>query len=782
MDGHKLMDGDSLRIHAGLVLKDRYEILEEIGSGGFATVYRGRDLSLGREVAVKVLKSASPDQLARFQREAMLLAQLSHRNIITVFAFDQLEDSTQFIVMELLPGRSLRGLLNEKDKLDYGTLRELLQQTCAALSYAHDLGIVHRDLSPANIFLIPAEDRFTVKILDFGLSRIYAGEAGVMQTLTETGMIMGNPHYMSPELALGQCVDPRTDIYALGCILYECISGRAPFDADSPTGLIYMQLHNSPPEPVIVWPGEEERAELVKLLILRCLQKNADRRFQNAEQVIQSLNETARTFQSKEELSGWSGKPQIRGGSKMNHPLIISSSAILLFICLCFCYEPFLCLILGATLPIMALPADMELSLARKLSAWQKNAAAVSVLTHAEQYCSSRNDNEKLVECCLLESRLLMKEGNRSQLMSSVERLIEILRRSANSAQKDAQLLLLWQLIMDTSARGLLDFKDICRIEVVVFDEMLSSKLRDRTNLSRCFDTVLKAKEQLELLDRDGVKSCVEAVIRYLNTFSGGLSFLEQERLELLTQVCASKHLIAEFDRLFEARIFASKHSGEDTGFVKATFGRELMARDPEKAMKVCREAERDSTNPKVIGRALNMQGRLYLAQKSYVQALSCFDRAIESFDVQGTFSIPTNDTYNEKITTLFMMGRKESAVALSRSRARELWASMEPNALMSVYSSALGGLSEHQRAHLESFQRIYADFLRTLIQTDQKAMAVQQIKKFICECRAEHWLLDSYLVDMLKWIKKDAALPDDLRQAAEELARQAKECRAGSP
>ena len=276
-------------LKAGYLLNGKYEIIRQLGEGGFARVFLATDQMLKRQVAIKVLKvgyALAEEDLKRYQREAKLLAQLNHPNIISILAFDLLDDSTPFIVMEYLEGMPLSGLILERGKLPPELASNILLKTLEGLSYAHAAGIVHRDLSPANIFLLGNYPDFTPKIIDFGMSKIIADLTG---KLTKTGQLMGNPPYMSPEQLTGAPVDHRTDIYALGCILYEMLSGQQAFRGDSPLTVIYMHQHEYPPPPACEFQNVETE-RLFKAIMLRCLQKIPESRFQSCHDLAESLS------------------------------------------------------------------------------------------------------------------------------------------------------------------------------------------------------------------------------------------------------------------------------------------------------------------------------------------------------------------------------------------------------------------------------------------------------------------------------------------------------------
>ncbi|REG35836.1 serine/threonine-protein kinase [Archangium gephyra] len=240
-------------IRVGAVLRDTYEISSLLGKGGMGTVFLARHRRLpGKLVAVKVLQnsaSLNPELYARFRREAEIASQLGHPNIVEVLDFDTLQDGTPFLVMEYLRGESLEQRL-ERGPLPVDAALSIIRQVCSALQAAHRAGVVHRDLKPANVFLVPTDSGGVVservKLLDFGISKMLDS-----QTLqTQEAVLIGTPQYMAPEQALGKNseVDARTDIFALGCIVYELLSGRPPFagDGGSIVQVVFRIVHGQP--------------------------------------------------------------------------------------------------------------------------------------------------------------------------------------------------------------------------------------------------------------------------------------------------------------------------------------------------------------------------------------------------------------------------------------------------------------------------------------------------------------------------------------------------------
>jgi serine/threonine protein kinase len=273
----------------------RYEILGLIGAGGMGQVYRARDGSLGREVAIKVLPAevaSDPARLSRFRREARILAALSHPNIGAIFGLEE-EGGKPFLALELVPGQTLAERL-ERGPMAVGEAVDVARQVAAALEAAHDRGIVHRDLKPANV---KWDAKGRVRVLDFGLAatreRLDTSTSGelsqsptVTAALTVEGSVMGTARYMSPEQARGEDVGPRTDVWALGCLLFELLTGRAPFARSSLGETLAAVLGEEPDFTAL--PGS---ASSLRWVLRRCLEKDPDERWHHAADVRIALTE-----------------------------------------------------------------------------------------------------------------------------------------------------------------------------------------------------------------------------------------------------------------------------------------------------------------------------------------------------------------------------------------------------------------------------------------------------------------------------------------------------------
>lgn len=223
------------------LIAERYELVEVLGRGGMAQVWRARDLRLDRAVAVKILDrhaSGEADAAARFEREAHAAARISHPNIVATYDYGT-ENDQPYLVMELVDGRSLQDLL-ATGPLPVADAVRIAGQTCAALDAAHRAGVIHRDIKPSNV-IIAADG--TVKVLDFGVARV---RDALSADLTRTATVIGTSTYMAPEQASGGTVDERTDLYALGCLMYATLTGAPPFTGDNPMNVLYQHIHATP--------------------------------------------------------------------------------------------------------------------------------------------------------------------------------------------------------------------------------------------------------------------------------------------------------------------------------------------------------------------------------------------------------------------------------------------------------------------------------------------------------------------------------------------------------
>ncbi len=265
-----------MQYNPGTIVDDRYRILDLIGLGGMGAVYKAVDIELEREVALKVLHDDFPDEETRrrFQREGKIASHLEHPNIVQFFRFGYFQ-GCPYIAMEHLAGDSLRGLLTREGKIDVQRMLEIALQVCRGMQYAHQQNVVHRDLKPNNIMLLQNPEPDFVKVVDFGLARVI--ELNATQGLTQTGSILGTAQYMSPEQCKGQQASFAADIYSLGCIIYEAITGVLPLEADTPVGLIHKHVCQTPRALSVVASGVHFPSGLQDVLFKSMAKEPVDR-------------------------------------------------------------------------------------------------------------------------------------------------------------------------------------------------------------------------------------------------------------------------------------------------------------------------------------------------------------------------------------------------------------------------------------------------------------------------------------------------------------------------
>lgn len=270
----------------GLTIDRRYCVEAVIGEGGMGRVYRVQHISLGKRFALKALRKdlASDEEIAaRFIHEARTAASVTHPGLVQILDFGQLPTGQAYFVMELLDGVPLSALLRRHGTISPMRAVKLAEKVAEALAAAHDAGVVHRDLKPDNIQVRVLDQHDEIKIVDFGLAKVVGGTR-----LTRDGIVFGTPYYMSPEQASGEATDHRADIYALGVLLYELLTGRVPFEADTYTGVLtkHIYLKPVPPSKLLGIPGQ---LECLEEIVLRCLEKDPARRFAKLTELVTAL-------------------------------------------------------------------------------------------------------------------------------------------------------------------------------------------------------------------------------------------------------------------------------------------------------------------------------------------------------------------------------------------------------------------------------------------------------------------------------------------------------------
>jgi len=283
-------------LQPGMVIRNKYEIIERIGIGGMGFVYRGRHITFNEICAIKIVNdviAGDANFLQRFQTEAVVTRKLRHPNAVRVDDFDYTEDGRPFIVMELVQGKNVGEILESEGPMRVSRAVRVATQVAQALGFAHKLGIVHRDIKPGNIILTTNEQGHeTAKVLDFGIAKLREAVEGAKPGMTMTGMVVGTPLYMSPEQFMGkkagQEIDGRTDLYSLGVVLYQMVTAQLPFEGDTLYSLMMQHMEGNVRPPHELAP-ELQIPEALSRVILKAIDKDREQRFQTAEEFVSAL-------------------------------------------------------------------------------------------------------------------------------------------------------------------------------------------------------------------------------------------------------------------------------------------------------------------------------------------------------------------------------------------------------------------------------------------------------------------------------------------------------------
>jgi serine/threonine protein kinase len=281
----------------GRVVNDRFRIVSMLARGGMGKVYRAEQAPLGREVALKVLNTnysgdSDPEFHKRFFLEASICSKLTHPNTVTIFDYGRTDDDVYYIAMELLEGRTLHRALREEGPFGADRAIAVARQICRSLREAHGLGVIHRDLKPANVYLVRhGDENDFVKVLDFGLVKNVDDKG---EDLTQTGLFMGSPKYMSPEQIRGERADARADVYSLGVMIYEMVTGKVPFDRPNSVNILMAHVHEAPPTFAEMNPNVTI-SPVLEAIVMKCLNKQASDRYGSMEELLIAMKVIADT-------------------------------------------------------------------------------------------------------------------------------------------------------------------------------------------------------------------------------------------------------------------------------------------------------------------------------------------------------------------------------------------------------------------------------------------------------------------------------------------------------
>jgi len=298
----------------------RYDVLDQIGQGGVGMVYRCHDSVMDSIVAVKVLaRDTSSQEILRFHQEAKATAKLDHPNIIKILDFGEMEGKA-FLVLEFVEGKSLEDCLKDRELDEFETL-ECLQQICHGLRYAHGKGVIHRDIKPGNVLVMrDANGKLQAKVSDFGLAKMLASD----QFLTDTGASLGSPAYMSPESANGDMLDPRSDIYSIGCVMFELLTGHLPFEAESVMHMMLMRTEK--PAPRLSEVSGLAFSKQVEEIVGRCLEIRPEARYETMDELCDKID-ALETFYPDPELEPEDEQTEAEPGDKTGYWKVFSHSS-----------------------------------------------------------------------------------------------------------------------------------------------------------------------------------------------------------------------------------------------------------------------------------------------------------------------------------------------------------------------------------------------------------------------------------------------------------------------
>jgi serine/threonine-protein kinase len=289
----KTLETPTEELTRGTTFAGRYEIIEELGKGGMGKVYRAEDKKIKEEVALKLIKTeiaSDKKTIERFSNELKMARKIAHRNVCRMYDLGE-EKGTHFITMEYVPGEDLKRLVRKVGQFSAGKTISIAKQVCEGLAEAHRLGVVHRDLKPQNIMV---DEDGNARIMDFGIARSVKGKG-----ITGAGVMIGTPEYMSPEQAEVKEVDQRSDIYSLGVILYEMVTGRVPFEGETPLSIAMKHKSEMPKDPREL---NSQIPEDLSRVILRCLEKDKEKRYQSAGEVQSELENIEKGIPTTERI------------------------------------------------------------------------------------------------------------------------------------------------------------------------------------------------------------------------------------------------------------------------------------------------------------------------------------------------------------------------------------------------------------------------------------------------------------------------------------------------
>ncbi|MBZ0188640.1 MAG: serine/threonine protein kinase, partial [Candidatus Obscuribacterales bacterium] len=300
---------------------ERYNVLELLGRGGMGVVVKATHLQLNKLVAIKVLHTSLLDQMSRkrFEIEAQAGSSLCHPNLVSVFDYGITEDGKPFMVMEFIDGKSLQYFLEEQGKMPVELFLPVFEQVAKGLQHIHNQNIVHRDIKTSNIMIQHIEGDLYAKLVDFGIAKILEQSGIPAQRLTETGSLFGSPLYMSPEQCRGLEVGVQSDIYSIGCVMYECLSGEPPIAGENALKTIFMHVNEDPP-PLSELASDDATLKDIARLIHKCMNKDPEKRFQSGAELLSEFKRISESKEARRYQAGSAGNRWIKAAAQKKQP------------------------------------------------------------------------------------------------------------------------------------------------------------------------------------------------------------------------------------------------------------------------------------------------------------------------------------------------------------------------------------------------------------------------------------------------------------------------------
>lgn len=741
-----------VELRPGEIISGRYEILAQIGEGAFAQVFRGRDHNLNREIAIKVMRSSSNvSDVERFHREAKLLGQLVHKNIVSVYAYELLDGSTPYITMEFLQGENLQSLLLRSQTLSLDLVTAILRQCCEALIYAHNAGIVHRDLSPSNIFLLNTSNAAELKILDFGLSKLCYGDKG--KTLTETGMLVGNPSYMSPELARGDQVDLRSDIYALGCILYECLAGEKPFVADTGLGIIYLQQNENPKQPNMRHENHDMESAL-QMISLCCLQKDPARRFQSCQEILNCLSELELNKDVFSKLEPWS-HTRIRpsGSYQLRAPAIGIATVIVLFGLLLFAGDISLALIVTF---LSAIPnssvEQIELDLANQLEKSKKTTFAGRLYAHLCAVNANNSDRLKIARLLLKKMQLSQKtslitnaalNGSTREQFADLKKFAEVLSLEKDSKDRAALLTNAYQFLEDKEQNPT-STNEVVSLKNKLLAQMLRSRFQSKSDLRRCVKNFLKSRQVIENMSVANLKSTQKNVITAVSIMPDLVDASYEEMITLRDE-CGIKGLQNEMEELTRA---IYRFTNENRINATVLLAEELLEdHRPQECIDLIRRLGPIEDGEPFKATFLSLEAKSYFQLHNYSESLRLCRKGLPLVSGYKMSNKLRAELMSMEINNLYALRRTQECHYKSKILADELLTSMtnldstSETGAVDMIENSFSGISPQQ-----VYLRSWLTGLECFVATKQVDEANLLLKNMLEQIKTNHWRLDHQL------------------------------------